>query len=40
MKTKTVLILVLMEDTLAGLDAGKLCFRQGESSKTYKLELC
>ena len=35
-----VLILVLMEDTLGGLDAGKLCFRQGESSKTYKLELC
>ena len=37
---ETVLILVLMEDTLGGLDAGKLCFRQGESSKTYKLELC
>ena len=35
-----VLILVLMEDTLGGLDAGKLCFRQGESSKTYKLDLC
>ena len=35
-----VLILVLMEDTLGGLDAGKLCFRQGESSKTYKSGVC